>query len=122
MKFPVFIGEKDQRGGPSLICRILPVIHDLCFEEVIHINFEDEMRDFVVIRDNDPKLLTVRLTTIQLSAKGGLDYAITNIRLATIILDYAPISWSYHGKPGEDMPWHMQRQPAALPANSLNGN
>ena len=52
------------------------------------------MRDFVVVRDNDPKLLTARLTTIQLASKGGLDYAITNIRLATTILDYAPFSWS----------------------------
>ena len=71
MAFSVFIGEKDQRGEPSLIYCIFPVLHDLCFEEVTQIHLEDEMGDFAVVRDNDPKLLTVRLTTIQLADKGG---------------------------------------------------
>ena len=30
--------------------------------------------------------------------------AITNLRLATIILDYDRISWNYHSKPGDEVP------------------
>ena len=36
-----------------------------------------------------------------------IKYIITTIRLAVIILDYAWISWSYHGKHGNGMPWHI---------------
>ena len=50
-----------------------------------------------------------------------IDYEITNIRLVAIILGYAWISWSDHGKPGDDMPWHMQRWPAESNANASTG-
>ena len=41
-----------------------------------------------------------------------IDYKITNIGLATIILHYTPISPRDHGKPSNDMHWQMWRQPA----------
>ena len=48
--------------------------------------------------------------------------AITNLRLATIILDYDQISWNYHSKPGMNSDEHTYEWPSESTANVSNGS